>query len=271
MGGRIPERTRRLIIATDAEAYSARDYTGQVRLQEDLHEVLEAACTEGGLDRASWELQVQGDGEIAVLPVGTPEDTALSAFLDGLAQALHHHNRPLNDAYRVRLRVAVHQGNVAYGRNGFVGTPINEACRLRDCDLVRNALADAPGADFVTVLSHDLYKDAVADGTAGLYRWPFERVAIEIPSKAFRAEAWLCVSSASGQGTGAGQQGGREGSGGRSAPEGPAPAAAPSGKAPDDGAGPGRAEPPTPSQTFKVKKGDMTFGDHYGPNIRNYR
>ncbi|MDA2806354.1 hypothetical protein [Nocardiopsis suaedae] len=255
MGGRLPERTRRLIIATDAEAYSARDYTGQVRLQEDLHRVLEEACTNGGLDRASWDLQEQGDGEIAVLPVGTPEDATLSAFLDGLAQALHHHNRPLNDAYRVRLRVAVHQGLVADGRNGFVGAPVNEACRLRDCDLVRDALADAPGADFVTVLSRSLYEDAVADGTVGLYRWPFKRVDIEIPAKAFRAEAWLCVSSDP------------------PAPEGSAPPADSPGKAPDTEAGPGRAAPPRSSPTFSVTGGDMTFGDHHGDktSINNIR
>ncbi|RNL85757.1 hypothetical protein [Halostreptopolyspora alba] len=184
---------RRLTIAVDAESYSSRNRDGQHKLQSDLLEILRRACENGNLNRLEWDTQKQGDGELAILPPGTVEDRTISDFVNELDKALYHHNKALNDAYRVRLRVAVHQGNISVGDNGFAGKAAVTVCRMRDSDQVRAALANRPDSDLVLVVSESIYSDVIEEGTHALYRWRFDPIVIDEPAKDFRANAWVYV------------------------------------------------------------------------------
>lgn len=184
---------RRLTVAVDAESYSSRNQEGQLKLQSDLLAILRRACENGDLNRLEWDRQQQGDGELAILPPGTVEDRTISDFVNELDKALYHHNKPLNDAYRVRLRVAVHQGNIRIGENGFAGKAAVTVCRMRDNDQVRQALADHPASNLVLVVSESIYSDVIEEGTHALYRWHFDSIALDEPAKGFHANAWLHV------------------------------------------------------------------------------
>lgn len=144
-----PEGTgsRRLCVAADAESYSSRDVRGQLDVQRRLVEVLEAATRYAGLDRNLWTTQPQGDGELALLPLGLDEPRAVADLLRELAVALRRLNRGLVPQARLRLRVAVHTGMVYPGRNGFAGSAVVQVCRLRDSDDLRRTLREAASAD----------------------------------------------------------------------------------------------------------------------------
>ncbi|MFC9936547.1 hypothetical protein [Nocardiopsis alba] len=182
---------RRLVVTFDAERYSHRDHDGQRDVQTGITEVMRAADPEQRLRSLEWDRQPQGDAILAVLPPGTVEAEAISDFIGGLYSALHHHNRSRNEAYRLRLRVSFDQGNIAVGDNGFVGNAVVAACRVRDSDLLRDALAHNPEADLVVAVSDSVYTDVVAHGEHELYRWEFTRRTAE--AKNFSAPVWLHV------------------------------------------------------------------------------
>ncbi|WP_156184888.1 hypothetical protein [Allosalinactinospora lopnorensis] len=190
---------RRLTIAVDAESYSSRNQHGQLQLQRDLLAILHQACENGDLNRLEWDRQQQGDGELAILPPGTVEDRTISDFVGELDKALYHHNKMLNHEYRVRLRVAVHQGNIRIGDNGFVGKAVVAVCRMRDNDQVRRVLAGHPKSDLVLVVSESIYSDVIEEGTHALYRWRFDPIVIDEPAKDFRANAWIYVPDSASQ------------------------------------------------------------------------
>ncbi|MFD0852398.1 hypothetical protein ACFQ07_09205, partial [Actinomadura adrarensis] len=54
----------RLLLAVDIQGYSKRTTIEQLRAQRQLSEALDGAASDIGLDRARWEKQVGGDGEL---------------------------------------------------------------------------------------------------------------------------------------------------------------------------------------------------------------
>ncbi|MDT0331727.1 hypothetical protein [Nocardiopsis lambiniae] len=182
---------RRLVVTADVEKYSSRTRHGQEAVQRGLMSVLESSDRHATLRRLEWERQPQGDAEVALLPPGIVEGEAISDFMSGLATALHHHNRSLNSEYRLRLRVAIDQGNISIGEAGFVGNAVISACRMRDSDLLRRLLTDHPNADFVIAVSDAIYTDVVDHRDHEFYRWRF--TPHEIRVKEFSARVWVCV------------------------------------------------------------------------------
>ncbi|GGM57350.1 hypothetical protein ACFFX1_17360 [Dactylosporangium sucinum] len=188
------EPERRLLVAVDVERYSRQDNLAQHRTQETLQRVMAEACARLGLDRAAWRTQPSGDGELAVLPAGTPETTVVAHLADTLDVLLRQHNGDLLPQARVRLRVALHTGLVHLdGANGYPGAAAVTVCRLVDAAPVRRALADARSADVVQVVSDRVYEDVVAQRYRGLRPDRYTRVRIDQPEKGFTADAWLSV------------------------------------------------------------------------------
>ena len=72
--------------------------------------------------------------------------------------------------------------------HGYVGQAVIEACRIRDADPVRSALAgsDAP---LVVAAADALYRDVLAQGYHGLPAAAFTRVDIQV--KSYSGTAWI--------------------------------------------------------------------------------
>ena len=70
---------RRLIIAVDLEHYSQLPDSGQRQAQQAMSELLSEAGQHGALERAQWEIQPQGDGELALLPPGIDEAAVITS------------------------------------------------------------------------------------------------------------------------------------------------------------------------------------------------
>jgi hypothetical protein len=110
----------------------------------------------------------------------------INALCIGLAEL----NEDIVETARLRVRVALHQGVIHRAAHGYVGPAVVEVCRLRDAEVVRTALAQAP-APLVVVVSDDLYRDVLGAGYHGLPASAFTQVDIE--SKKYRAAGWLYV------------------------------------------------------------------------------
>ncbi|WSA10909.1 hypothetical protein OG958_09105 [Micromonospora sp. NBC_01813] len=189
----IADPDRRILVAVDMESYSRRDNVLQHRAQLAFHEVMTTACNELGLDRASWQIQQGGDGELAILPQGTSERAVLARLTPVLDRLLRETNRGLSSEARVRLRVGVHEGPVHLdGANGYPGEAVVTVCRLVDSPELKTALRQFREAAVALIVSDRLYQDIVRH-YQDLRPDHFQQVTARIPDKEFEAAAWIYV------------------------------------------------------------------------------
>lgn len=182
---------RRMCVAFDLEKYSTGTDAAQIEKQRALAKLAGEVAERGGLARADWITQAQGDGELALLPAGIDEEHVLTALWREFHGGLHRYNRHANDAARMRLRLAVHEGVTYTADNGFAGDAINTVCRLRDCAAAKQALRAAEG-DLILIVSDRIFDDVIRGcDTAELPAAEFTAAAISMPDKGFSATAFI--------------------------------------------------------------------------------
>jgi hypothetical protein len=190
-----------MCIAFDLERYSEGTDAAQVEKQRAMKGLVEEACALGALERAHWIRQEQGDGELALLPPGIDEARVITALWREFREGLHRYNRGANDAARLRMRVAVHEGITYIADSGFAGTAVNTVCRLRDCKAAKDALSDAHG-DMILIVSDRIYEDDIRGYDAlDLPAPAFAETVIDMPDKGFRATAFIFSGNGSRPGT----------------------------------------------------------------------
>jgi hypothetical protein len=188
---------RRMCVACDLEHYSRRPDNGQIEAQEAMARLLREAGERGALERAQWLTQPQGDGELALLPPGVDEARVITGLWRELREGLHRYNRRASAAARLRMRLAVHEGQTYIADNGFAGDAINTVCRLRDCAEIKTALAASDG-DLVLIVSDRIFYDVIRGYDAhDLPAASFAEADVTMPDKDFRARAFIFSGPAS--------------------------------------------------------------------------
>lgn len=181
---------RKLILAYDVEHYSGRGTRREYVTQQRLSDILEFALRESGVPANAAEIQEQGDGGLALLPTGgaVDEPRLITDLIKALATGLVELNEDLIADARVRLRVGLHEGVVHPAAHGYVGPAVIEACRLRDAEPVRSALAgsDAP---LVVAVADGLYRDVLSQGYHGLPASAF--TSADVVVKSYSGKAWI--------------------------------------------------------------------------------
>lgn len=181
---------RRMCVAFDLEHYSRRTDVGQIEAQRAMSKLVREAGERGGLGRAQWLTQDRGDGELALLPPGIDEAHVVTALWRELREGLHRYNRHANAAARLRMRVAVHEGQTYIADSGFAGDAINTVCRLCDCTAAKDALSGTEG-DLVLIVSDRIFFDVIRGYDAhDLPASAFTEVKIHMPDKGFSARAF---------------------------------------------------------------------------------
>ncbi|GAA0441378.1 hypothetical protein Acor_72760 [Acrocarpospora corrugata] len=183
---------RRLCVAVDIEAYSKRPPGEQLRLQEVLVRVLDGALAAALRPMRGCHVQEQGDGRLVVMPPGIDEPRVVRWFLRELASGLAAANRPVRPELVVRMRVALDEGVVLLGANGYGGHSIIRACRMRDSAAAKEALATASGYH-VVIVSDDIYEESVMSAFEGDPTWRFNQITAVVPDKGFTEHCWIHV------------------------------------------------------------------------------
>jgi hypothetical protein len=189
---RIGYGVRRMCIAVDLEHYSRRTDAGQIEAQRAMSELVREAGERGGVERAQWLTQDRGDGELALLPPGIDEAHVITSLWRELQEGLHRYNRHANAAARLRMRMAVHEGQTYIANSGFAGDAVVTVCRLCDCAGAKDALTGSAG-DLVLIVSDRIFFDVIRGYDAhNLPASAFTEVTVDMPDKGFRARAFIC-------------------------------------------------------------------------------
>ncbi|WP_245192049.1 hypothetical protein [Amycolatopsis azurea] len=163
-----------------------------VQVRRMLFGLLAGAFEASGIDWDACLKRDTGDGMIVVVPPHFPKFRLLLPLLSQLAAELARYNVVAEPALRIRVRVAIHAGEVTLDEYGVTGRPKVLLARLLDSRVLRDALVDAPEDSPVVVLVSDRFHEDVQDqGGPGLDTMSYRQVLVN--EKETEVLAWLHV------------------------------------------------------------------------------
>ncbi|HEU5158670.1 MAG TPA: hypothetical protein VFU43_16855 [Streptosporangiaceae bacterium] len=180
--------THTSLMAVDICAFGERrDEDMQLHLREKMYELLAETFR---MTRLPWESayrEDRGDGALIIMPPAVPAEALLDPLAHHLHALLRRANRYTSDTARLRVRVAVHSGDVHGDANGVAGHAVVLLFRLLDCRRFKRMLADS-GADVGLIVSASLYQETTH--RAGFVD-AVSYEPINVRRKETRARAWV--------------------------------------------------------------------------------
>jgi tetratricopeptide (TPR) repeat protein len=169
-----PLAVHRAIIVVDVERFGdpARTNLDQLTVREALYLALAQAFAESGIGWDSCVSEDRGDGALILVPPEVPKTLLVAALPGLLAAAVSRHNAGCTVPERMRLRVAMHAGEVYRDVHGVAGAAVNHVFRLAEAPELRSALAASPGV-LALIVSDWFFSEVVRHDPAaepGSYR-----------------------------------------------------------------------------------------------------
>lgn len=179
------------VFAVDIAGFGNLDRDDQVRLamRDTLYTALAAAFDASGVPWAETYREDRGDGVLVLVNGAFPHAALIDPLLDRLLRALHAYNRTADELARIRLRAALHAGQVYSDAHGLAGVTVNHAFRLLEAEELKRTLA-ATGAEVAFITSDTMYDDVVRNGRPGLID-PDGFAEVTVHTKETEARAWI--------------------------------------------------------------------------------
>lgn len=177
------------IVVVDVEGFGrySRTNPNKIRIRRGMYRALERAFVAAGIPWGSCRYSDLGDGVLVLGPAGVPKTPFAERLPGALAEELALHNGGHSPEECIRLRLALHAGEVTYDAHGVTGSSILDAQRLVDAPVLKRALADT-SAVLATIASSWFYEEVVRQsegGDAGAYR------PVVLAGDGFPFSAWI--------------------------------------------------------------------------------
>jgi hypothetical protein len=179
------------IAVVDIEKFGTRTDVAQGVLRKDLHAALAEALRAQDIDQTSIETHDTGDGAILRIAPGIPKIAITRAMTWHLHRALVSRCLATAPVEEMRLRVALHAGEITRDHIGLHGTDLNTASRLVDAQPLREVLAAAQRSHAAVIVSDAWYRAVVKHGHEGISAESFAPVRITV--KEVDETAWVTV------------------------------------------------------------------------------
>ncbi|WP_410587780.1 effector-associated domain 2-containing protein [Amycolatopsis sp. lyj-23] len=176
-------------MAVDIAGYNDPKRTTAHRLvvHDGFWKLMRTAFAEAGIPWDTLFMENTGDGVMIHLPPEVAKADLVAQLPDRMLAELRRYNEVHAAAANVRLRVALHAGEVYQGSHGTISDANSYAFRLLDAAEVKDALKKSKAA-LALVVSNTFYQDVVrADPAADAPS--YRRIPIE--NKETKTEAWL--------------------------------------------------------------------------------
>ncbi|MEW1633975.1 hypothetical protein AB0469_07865 [Streptomyces sp. NPDC093801] len=184
-----PQPLFRTLLLIDTERFSDRDDVQQGYLRRMLFGIVDRVLLRAGADQSLRRREDRGDAVMELIDPAVPLTELLRALLKDAPAELRAVNRLAASSAQIRLRAVLATGFVDIDEfGGWVGTDVNNACRLLDGDQLRDSLRERAD-DFALCVSESVHAGIVAHDHLGIPRDEFH--AITVPTKNGRMAAWL--------------------------------------------------------------------------------
>jgi len=186
----------RTIVAVDVEGFGARHRTNrnQVVVRDGLYRAVREAFQQAGIPWADHDHEDRGDGMFILVGSEVPKSLFIEMLPSALVSALHRHNIAHPDAERIRLRMALHAGEVNYDMHGATAASINLTFRLLESGPVKEALASSSGV-LAVIVSSWFFEEVVRHSAA--YAAAYQPVLVMVKETA--TTGWICLPGHAGQ------------------------------------------------------------------------
>ncbi|MFF5262190.1 hypothetical protein ACFY4C_24910 [Actinomadura viridis] len=169
---------------------ASRTDDARTYVRKGLYDGLRTSFEAEGIPLAECYHEDRGDGVMVVVPPRIDPALLITSVAQRLRAEVRRHNEFSSAAVRMRLRVAVHTGDVHWDGAGLVGTAVNHAFRILDAEPFKELLR-ASGADLALIVSQRVYDDVVRHGRGLVDRRDYRQV--EIAVKETHTTAWVTL------------------------------------------------------------------------------
>lgn len=189
MGSTLLAAVHRAIVCVDVENFGDRSRTNrdQIAVRANLYR---AICGAFARSEVRWEdcyHEDRGDGALILVPADVPKERLVASWPVKLARNLERHNHDSDHRARIRLRVAIHAGEVYHDAYGVTGAAINTAFRLLQARALKTALRDSPGV-LALIASAWFYDEVIRHNPESN---PNEYQRVRVAVKESRTSAWI--------------------------------------------------------------------------------
>jgi hypothetical protein len=178
------------VVAVDIAGFNAhhRNNINQVRVRHGMYRAMQEAFDHAGVPWESCYREDRGDGVLLLAHADIPKALFVDHLPNALVRAVVRHNRLHPRAEKLRLRLALHAGEINYDEHGVTGSAINHTFRLLEAWATKEALANSSSAVLAIVGSAWFFEEVIRHSErskARSYR------AIDIAHKETAAKAWI--------------------------------------------------------------------------------
>ncbi|MFE9750294.1 hypothetical protein ACFYOT_35770 [Saccharothrix saharensis] len=180
----------RSFVVVDVEGYGDETRTTHHRLaaRDGMYRVLMGAFADCDLPWDDKSVDDAGDSLIVVLPGEVTKAHLVDRLPASVAAKLREHNAASSHGARLRMRLAVHFGEVAYDVHGGKSSPeLIFACRILDAAEAKAALKTS-NATLVLIASDPFFQSVVRHHPSA-HPDAFRLVRVDV--KEVRAKAWI--------------------------------------------------------------------------------
>jgi tetratricopeptide (TPR) repeat protein len=180
----------RTIVAVDVEGFGNphRTNPNQVAVRDGLYRAMREAFRQAGVAWADRDYEDRGDGMFILVGPEVPKSLLVESLPSALVAALRGHNDVHPATERIRLRMALHAGEVHYDEHGATSASINLTFRLLGAGPVKQALAGSSGV-LAVITSAWFFEEVVRHSTAdaAAYR------CVPVMAKETSTTGWICL------------------------------------------------------------------------------
>lgn len=179
------------IVVVDVERFGdpARTNLNQSAIRSGLYKGLAKAFRKSGIARDDYQREDRGDGAFILVQPKVSKILLVTSLPRLLEAEVNRHNANCPTPERMRLRLALHAGEVYRDAHGVCGEAITHAFRLIEAPALKSAFGVSAEA-LTFIVSDRLFRDVVRHDPAaapGSYRQ------VEVNVKETSAKAWILV------------------------------------------------------------------------------
>jgi class 3 adenylate cyclase len=178
----------RTIVVVDVEGFGdpRRTNRNQVAVRNGLYRVMQDAFHHAGIPWADDDHEDRGDGIIVLASAEVPKSLFVESLPSALVMFIRTHNESHPHEERIRLRMALHAGEINFDEHGATGASINLAFRLLEAAELKGVLAGSAGVLALITSSwffEEVVRHSMADANA------YHRVRVNV--KETSATGWI--------------------------------------------------------------------------------
>ncbi|EMD24920.1 hypothetical protein [Amycolatopsis azurea] len=183
------------IVAVDIEGFGQRHRSNanRVRIRRGLYEAMRAAFEGAGIPWLSCHREDRGDGILILCRAETPKALFVDSLPGHLALELTRHNSTHPQEEQMRLRLALHAGEITYDDYGVTGYSIIHAFRILDTPSLKVALAGSSA--ILAIIGSEWFFDEVIQHSESSNASSY--VPVEVKNKETETRGWTVLVSAS--------------------------------------------------------------------------